>query len=409
LRCGTRDLADDYYPEATRRQRAKEAWNSWAERLHLPAVEADSARRSALTLKGLCYHPTGAFLAAATTSLPAQLGGVRNWDYRYAWLRDGALSARALVRLGSNEEAMQFIGWLAALFEKVPEADRVMPLYSVNGTELGVEAVLAQLPGYAGSRPVRVGNAALHQVQLDVFGPILDLMLELSQSGVVFDRRQLAVAEAMVGAVSRRWHEPDHGIWEVRIAPRHHVHSKAMCWMAADRAISLVEHMGGRPRDEWVALRETIREDVLQNGWDDKVGSFVVAYGVPELDASVLQVLSSGMLSPDDERARATLRAIEVALRDGPTVYRYRYDDGIAGHDAGFHLCTGWLIEAYVRSGRVDDAYDLFKQMLTLAGPTGLLSEGYDPRADRALGNFPQAYSHIAVIDSAWAIARWPG
>jgi trehalose-phosphatase len=408
LRCGTRDLDDDHHPEGTRRQRARDAWSSWVERLQLPAVEADSARRSALTLKALCYHPTGAFLAAATTSLPAQLGGVRNWDYRYAWLRDGALSARALVRLGSTEEAMQFIGWIEALFERAPEPDRVMPLYSVNGTELGVEAVLAQLPGYAGSRPVRVGNAALHQVQLDVFGPILDLMLELNQAGVVFDRRQLAVAEAMVGAVSRRWHEPDHGIWEVRIAPRHHVHSKAMCWMAVDRAIKLVERIDGRPRDEWVALRDEIRDDVFENGWDANVGSFVVAYGVPDLDASVLQVLSSGMLSPDDERARATLRAIEVALRDGPTVYRYRYDDGIAGHDSGFHLCTGWLIEAYVRSGRLDDGYDLFKQMLTLAGPTGLLSEGYDPHADRALGNFPQAYSHIAIIDAAYAISNWP-
>ena len=409
LRCGTRDLDDDYYPEATRRQRAKEAWSTWADRLHLPAVEADSARRSALTLKGLCYHPTGAFLAAATTSLPAQLGGVRNWDYRYAWLRDGALSARALVRVGSTEEALQFIGWLAALFEKVPDADRVMPLYSVNGHELGVEAVLAQLPGYAGSRPVRVGNAALHQVQLDVFGPVLDMMLELCQTGVVFDRRQLAVVEMMVGAVSRRWHEPDHGIWEVRIAPRHHVHSKVMCWMAVDRAISIIEHHGIPVRAEWSALRDEIKDDVLRNGWDDKVGSFVVAYGIAELDASVLQIVASGMLSPDDERARATLRAIEVALRDGPTVFRYRYDDGIAGHDSGFHLCTGWLIEAYVKSGRLDDAYDLFKQMLALAGPTGLLSEGYDPRADRALGNFPQAYSHIAIVDAAYTISRWPG
>jgi GH15 family glucan-1,4-alpha-glucosidase len=291
----------------------------------------------------------------------------------------------------------------------VPDADRIMPLYSVNGSELGVEAVLAQLPGYAGSRPVRVGNAALHQVQLDVFGPVLDLLYELCESGVVLDRRQIAVADMMVGAVSRRWREPDHGIWEVRIAPRHHVHSKVMCWMAVDRAIAITERTGGKARPEWIALREEIYNDVLQNGWDDKVGSFVVAYGVPELDASVLQIVSSGMLSADDERARATLRAIEVALRDGPTVFRYRYDDGIAGHDSGFHLCTGWLIEAYVRSGRLDDAYDLFKQMLTLAGPTGLLSEGYDPRADRALGNFPQAYSHIAVVDSAYAISRWPG
>jgi trehalose-phosphatase len=409
LRCGTRDLADDYYPEMVRRQRAKDAWSSWAERLHLPTIETDAARRSALTLKGLCYHPTGAFLAAATTSLPAHLGGVRNWDYRYAWLRDGALSARALVRVGSNEEAMQFIAWLAGVFEKVPDADRIMPLYTVTGSELGVEAVLAQLPGYAGSRPVRVGNAALHQVQLDVFGPVLDLMYELCLSGIVLDRRQLAVADMMVGAVSRRWHEPDHGIWEVRIAPRHHVHSKVMCWVAVDRAIAISAHNGVAARPEWTALRDEIRDDILLHGWDDKVGSFVVAYGVPELDASVLQLVSSGMLPAEDERARATLRAIEVALRDGPTVYRYRYDDGIAGHDSGFHLCTGWLIEAYVKAGRVDDAYDLFKQMLTLAGPTGLLSEGYDPRTDRALGNFPQAYSHIAVVDSAYAISRWPG
>jgi trehalose 6-phosphate phosphatase len=179
--------------------------------------------------------------------------------------------------------------------------------------------------------------------------------------------------------------------------------------MAVDRAIAINECNGGKARPEWIALREEIRDDILANGWDDKVGSFVVAYGVPDLDASVLQIVSSGMLSADDERARATLRAIEVALRDGPTVFRYRYDDGIAGHDSGFHLCTGWLIEAYVLSGRLDDAYDLFKQMLTLSGPTGLLSEGYDPRTDRALGNFPQAYSHIAVVDSAYAISRGGG
>jgi GH15 family glucan-1,4-alpha-glucosidase len=317
------------------------------------------------------------------------------------------MSARALVDLGSLDEATAFLRWVDRCIDGTGgHPERLHPLYTVAGQDLGPEAVIETLPGFAGSRPVRVGNAANRQVQLDVFGPIADLL------AAVADRRghvlptEWRVIEAMVEAVDRRWHEPDHGLWEARIAPRHHVYSKVMCWLTVDRAISLVQKHGGVDRPDWHELRERIAENVLTHGWHEKVGAYTVAYGDIDMDAASLWIGLSGLLDDDDPRFLATALKIEAELRSGPTVYRYRWDDGLPGREGGFHICTAWLVEAYLRTGRRADAEELFAQMIDCAGPTGLLPEQYDPEAERGLGNHPQAYSHLGLIRCALLLSR---
>jgi pentatricopeptide repeat protein len=271
----------------------------------------------------------------------------------------------------------------------------------VEGSDLGPEAVIDTLPGYAGSRPVRIGNAANRQLQLDVFGPIADLITAVAMSRGWVRDQEWRVIDAMVEAVSRRWHEPDHGLWEARLTPRHHVYSKVMCWVTVDRALRLAEKHGGGTRPEWSDLRDQIAANVLEYGWHEQAGAYTVAYGYPEMDASSLWVGLSGLLADDDPRFLSTLLAIEADLRSGPTVYRYKWDDGLPGREGGFHVCAAWMIEAYLRTGRRADAEELFEQMLDCAGPTGLLPEQYDPEAERGLGNHPQAYSHLGLIRCA--------
>jgi GH15 family glucan-1,4-alpha-glucosidase len=266
---------------------------------------------------------------------------------------------------------------------------------------LGAEAVIDTLPGYAGSRPVRVGNLANQQVQLDVFGPVVDLVVKLAEArGSITDQDWLMV-QAMAEAVARRWHEPDHGIWEERHAPRHHVYSKVMCWVTIDRAVKLAETYGRAIDPSWPVLRDTISNDVLKNGWKDEAQSFTTAYDDYDLDAASLHVGLSGLIDPTDERFQSTVTAIEAELRSGSTVYRYRRDDGLPGDEGGFHLCAAWMIEAYLLTGRRTEAEELFAQMVDAAGPTGLLPEEYDPVAERSLGNHPQAYSHLGLIRCA--------
>jgi trehalose 6-phosphate phosphatase len=362
--------------------------------------------RSALTLRGLVHRKTGAILAAATTSLPEEIGGVRNWDYRYCWLRDAALTARALVSLGSTTEAEAYLEWLHGVLDTVPGPERLHPLYTVQGGDLGAEAVIESLPGYAGSRPVRVGNLAGHQVQLDVFGPIVELISELAAARARLAERDWTVVEAMVTAVGRRWQEADHGIWEERHAPRHRVYSRVMCWVTVDRAITLAVRFGREVPEEWVVLRDCIAVDVLKNGWNDQVGAFTTAYDGDDLDAASLHVGLSGLVDPSDERFHSTVTAIEAELRRGSTVYRYRRDDGLPGDEGGFHLCAAWMIEAYLLTGRRTEAEELFGQLVDCAGPTGLLAEEYDPVAERSLGNHPQAYSHLGLIRCARLLAE---
>ena len=406
LRFGSENRAPHPLVLAERQARVEETWKEWAASLHVPSVAPREVVRSALTLRGLCHFPTGSILAAATTSLPEELGGVRNWDYRYCWLRDAAMSAQALVDLGSLSEAEAFLRWLDGCIERTGgHPERLHPLYTVDGLELGPEAVIDTLPGYAGSRPVRIGNAANRQIQLDVFGPIMDLQAAVvARRGTVRNQDWRRV-EAMVTAVERRWHDPDHGVWEARLAPRHHVFSKVMCWLTVDRALLVQARRDGTPRPSWVALRDEIRADVLEHGWNEEAGAYSVAYGNPEIDASSLWIGLSGLVPDDDPRFLATVLRVEEELRSGAVVYRYRWDDGLGGTEGGFHICTAWLIEAYVRTGRRNDAEELFQQMLDTAGPTGLLPEQYDPMAERGLGNHPQAYSHLGLIRAALVLS----
>jgi trehalose 6-phosphate phosphatase len=406
LRCGTGNLEASLVPETQRRTQNRRYWGEWVGSLRLPPLETDLVRRSALVLKALCHGPTGAFAAAASSSLPEHLGGVRNWDYRYGWIRDSAMAAEALVRLGSLGEAMHYLDWVLGVMEKSPAPEQLRPVYTVTGHELGIEAEIAELPGYAGSRPVRVGNAASVQLQLDVFGPLAQLVVLLQERGAPLSPSHWKLVQGIVTAVEKRWHEPDHGIWEIRGPRRHFVHSKVMCWQAVDRAITLARRYLGREMEEWRGLRDRIAADVLERGWKPKLGAFAAAYDGTDLDAASLQVGLSGLLPPDDERFLRTLEAVERYLREGPTVYRYRYDDGLPGSEGGFHLCTSWLVDAYLLTGRRADAEELFGQLVSLAGPTGLFSEEYDPRTRTALGNHPQAYSHLALIRNAVNLSR---
>ncbi|WP_278260471.1 trehalose-phosphatase [Nocardia sp. AG03] len=415
LRCGTADLTPSMTPEPQRRQLAEQYWSQWAAGLQLPPLKPDLMKRSALTLRGLVHRPSGSILAAATTSLPEDIGGVRNWDYRYCWLRDASLTAQALVTLGSLTEAEEFLDWVHKVLATLPGPERLHPLYTIYGETLPPEAVIDLLPGYAGSRPVRVGNAANMQVQLDVFGPIVDLITtmahERERQGATSPAKALPDADwelvhAMVSAVRRRWTEPDHGIWEIRGNPRHHVYSKVMGWLTIDRALTLAERFDRRPDPEWAELRDVIAEEVKAKGWNEQVQSYTAAYDGTDLDAATLHIGLSGLIDPADPRFAATVVATEAELRSGATVYRYHHDDGLPGGEGGFHLCAAWLVEAYLLIGRRSDAEALFAQLVAAAGPTGLLSEEYDPVAERSLGNHPQAYSHLGLLRCAQLLSQ---
>jgi len=401
LRYGSGNLRNSVLREQDRRRQTERFWAGWAGTLRAPAEQGTLVRRSALVLKALCHGPSGAIVAAATTSLPEQLGGVRNWDYRYCWPRDSALSAAALLRLGNTGTAMKLLNWLVEVVFASDSPDRLRPIYEVDGRSLGPEAEIGDLAGYGGSRPVRVGNAAASQVQLDVFGPIVDLVALLAEQGAPVTPESWRLVEAMVEAVRLRWREPDHGIWEVRGPRRHHVHSKVMCWHAVDRAMVVAEYVRGRAHPDWAALRDEIGRDVVVQGWNERLGSFTGTYGGTQLDAAVLHIGLTGMLAPTDPRFISTVAAVEKDLRDGPVVYRYREDDGLPGIEGGMHICTFWLVEAMALVGRFEEAKELFNAAVGLAGPTGMLSEEYEPHLKLALGNIPQAYSHLGLIGAA--------
>lgn len=406
LRYGSGSLRELSNPAADRLQLTKSYWSAWADRLVLPRVAPDFVARGALVLKALCYGPTGAISAAGTTSLPEHIGGVRNWDYRYCWLRDAAMSAATLVKLGSTTEAMEYLDWLLGIVDHSESPERLSPLYGVAGEALGTEGEVGELSGYCGSRPVRVGNSAARQVQLDVFGPNVELVALLSERDAPLSSDHWRLVEAMVHAVQKRWHEPDHGIWEIRKPRRHHVHSKVMCWMTVDRAIHVANRFLDRDREDWRELRDQIASDLLENGYKSNVSAFTAAYDGEDLDASSLVVGLSGLLPPEDERFRSTVAAVADALAEGPTVYRYRADDGLPGVEGGFFICASWLIDAYVLLGERKKATELFEISLDLIGPTWSLSEQYDPATGRALGNVPQAYSYIGLIENAIRLSR---
>lgn len=403
LRYGTASMKE-LAPEPQRREQNRRFWSGWAGSLSLPAVATEAVKRSALVIKALCHGPTGAIAAAATTSLPEQLGGQRNWDYRFCWPRDAALAAAALVRLGNTGHALKLLDWMLTVVDEHESPERLRPLYTVSGRELPPEGELGHLCGYGGSRPVRIGNAAASQVQLDVFGPIVDLAAMLAERGAPVAPDHWRLVRAMVRAVETRWQEPDHGIWEMRQERRHHVHSKLNCWHTVRRALVVEESLSGTRSADWVRLEQTIAADVLTNGWNERVGAFTGAYGHDYMDAAVLQIGLLGLLPTDDPRWAATVEKIDAALRSGPTLLRYAIDDGLPGQEGGFLICAGWMVEALVTLGRASEAEARFADLLALLKAPGILTEQWDHPHGIALGNIAQAYSHLALINAAIAI-----
>jgi trehalose-phosphatase len=411
LRLGTTGLRPPLIPEPARREATKNFWSAWAKPLKLPSLHTELVKRSALVLKSLCYGPTGAICAAGTASLPEQLGGVRNWDYRFCWVRDAAMSAAALVRLGSIGHALKYLDWLGGILEDIDTPEKLRPLYTVRGQELGPEGEISGLSGYGDSRPVRVGNGAAQQVQLDVFGVVADLIALLAEAGAPLTPEHWRMLEQMIRAVSMRWIEPDHGIWEIRGPMRHHVHSKVMCWHTVARAINAREAAGESVDPGDRTLADTIKADVLAKGVfplsslltphsSSSSGPFTVAYNEPAVDAACLTIGLTGMVAPNDPRFLAIVLAVEKDLYENGTVLRYRCDDGLPGVEGGFHLCTGWLIEALHLVGRKDEARALLDQYAKQCGPLGLYAEERCTITGRSLGNYPQAYSHLALINA---------
>jgi GH15 family glucan-1,4-alpha-glucosidase len=383
-------------------------WKEWTRKGRSEGPWSEVIARSLITLKALTYGPTGGIVAAPTTSLPEQIGGQRNWDYRYCWVRDATLSLLALMNAGYYEEAQAWRDWLTRAVAGRPEQMEVM--YGVAGERRLTEWEIPWLPGFAGSKPVRVGNAAHSQLQLDVFGEVMDTLHQGRRGGLAATESGWDVQIALLEHLEKIWRGPDHGIWEVRTAPQHFTYSKAMVWVAFDRAIKSAEMFGlPGPVAHWRAVREKIRADVLAHGWSAKRNSFVRTYDGDHLDASLLLLAPVGFLKPEDPRYRGTVEAIERHLLADGLVLRYdtfRSDDGLPAGEGAFLACSFWLADAFLLLGRRQDAERLFKHLVSLCNDVGLLSEEYDPRAKRHLGNFPQAFSHVALINTAFNLTR---
>jgi GH15 family glucan-1,4-alpha-glucosidase len=383
-------------------------WTEWASRDESRGEWADAVLRSLITLKALTYAPTGGIVAAPTTSLPEQLGGARNWDYRFCWLRDATLTLLALMNAGYYDEARAWRDWLLRAAAGAPSQLQIM--YGLAGERRLTEFEVPWLPGYENSLPVRIGNAAHAQLQLDVIGEVMDA-LHQARCGELNPREaDWAFQRALLEHLAMIWDRPDEGIWEVRGGPRHFTHSKVMAWVAVDRGIRAIESHGLEgPFDRWRELRRTIHAEVCERGFNREIGSFVQSYGSRELDASLLLLATMGFLPPSDPRIRGTVEAIERRLLVDGFVLRYDTAAGVDGLPVGegaFLACSFWLADAYVLMGRMGDARQLFERLLTLRNDVGLLAEEYDTKACRLVGNFPQAFSHIALVNTAHNIAR---
>jgi GH15 family glucan-1,4-alpha-glucosidase len=385
-----------------------EWWRGWGDRLTYKGNWQDEVRRSLMVLKALTFAPTGGIVAAPTTSLPEHLGSVRNWDYRYCWLRDAAFTLWALSIGGYSEEARAWRNWLLRAAAGNPEQLQV--LYGVTGESHLIEQTLDWLPGYAGSVPVRIGNAAVDQFQLDVFGEVIDAFHLARGVGIESDQFAWALERHLVEFVVEHWQDPDEGIWEMRGPKRQFTHSKVLAWVALDRAVRAVEKFGLEgPVDEWRRLRTRIHRDVCKNGFDRERNTFVQSYGSKELDASLLMIPLVHFLPATDPRMRGTIDAIRKELvRDG-FVLRYRTDetdDGLPPGEGTFLPCTFWLVDNLALIGEIDQATRLFEQLLSLRNDVGLLAEEWDPVAKRQLGNFPQAMTHVGLVNSAFNLDR---
>jgi GH15 family glucan-1,4-alpha-glucosidase len=382
---------------------AEAFWAKWASAFTVKGEWAGDMLRSLLTLKGLAHRKTGGIVAAATTSLPEMIGGPRNWDYRYCWLRDATFTLYALMNSGFLEEAKAWRQWLLRAAAGAPSDLQIM--YGVAGERRLAEYELDHLPGYENSRPVRIGNAASGQVQLDVYGEVLDAMYAARKAGAPVVEADWMLERALVEHLETIWDQPDDGIWEVRGGRQHFTHSKVMAWVAFDRAVRSMEEFDLEgPLGRWRELRANIHAEVCDKGFDPERNTFVQAYGGRALDASLLLIPMVGFLPPEDSRVRGTLAAIEAGLlRDGLVL---RYDtgaptDGLPPGEGAFLACSFWLVDNYVLQDRRKDARNLFKRLLSLRNDVGLLAEEYDPAARRQLGNFPQAFSHLALVNSA--------
>ena len=384
-------------------------WREWNDacELKLPAESRDVVQRSLMVLKALTYAPTGGIVAAPTTSLPESIGSVRNWDYRYCWLRDATLTLLALLTAGYVDEAAQWRAWLLRAVAGDPADIQIM--YGVAGERRLTEFELPWLSGYESSAPVRVGNAASEQVQIDVFGELMDALYQARGHGLPIEQSAWSLQKLLLEYLEGIWERPDEGIWEIRGERRHFVHSKVMAWVAFDRAVRSVETQGMEgPVDRWRAIRDAIHSDVCEHGYDAELGSFTQSYGSKELDASLLLIPLVGFLPATDSRVRGTIDAVERGLVEHGFVLRYRTrESGVDGLPAGegvFLPCSFWLVDCLELLGRHDEAHALFERLLSLANDVGLLSEEYDPVAGRLLGNFPQAFTHLALVNSAFNV-----
>jgi GH15 family glucan-1,4-alpha-glucosidase len=375
-------------------------WTSWAEQHPgYDGVHAELARRSALVLQGLTYKPTGAVLAAATTSLPATIGGDANWDYRYAWLRDLSLTSQSLWIAACPDEASQYLRFLADAAGRPSAGSRVQIMYAVDGRRQLPEHELGRLEGFRGSTPVRIGNAAWDQDQLDVMGEVLDMAHRFADQLTRLDERTRRLLVWLANEAASTWKSPDAGMWEARDEQRQYLTSKVMCWVALDRAVELAPLLGDEADPaHWSSVRDEIRATVLERGWNADVGAFTGAFDSDRLDASVLLLPLVGFLSADDERMRATIEAVEQGLvRDG-LVYRWHGDTN------GFVLCSYWLVECLALAGEVDRAGQLFDQLTGRSTDLGLFAEQIDPDTGEQTGNFPQAFSHVGLINAAYRL-----
>ncbi len=386
-------------------------WTKWAEAFKSSDPWGDAVLRSLLTLKALAHWETGGIVAAPTTSLPEQLGGPRNWDYRFCWLRDATFTLYALIGAGILDEAKAWHEWLLRAVAGSPNDLQIV--YGVAGDRRLEEYELPWLPGYEGAKPVRIGNGAVKQLQLDVYGEVLDAFYVARRAGLSTSDATWALESALLLHLEKIWREPDAGIWEVRGGPRHFTHSKVMAWVAFDRAVRSIEEFGlDGPLERWRDVRSQIHAEVCEHGYDAKQNAFVQSFGESTLDASLLLVPIVGFLPPDDPRVQGTVAAIERKLvRDG---FVLRYDtgtevDGLPPGEGAFLACSFWLVDNYVLLGRHDEARALFERLLSLRNDVGLLAEEYDPHERRQLGNFPQAFSHLALINAAHSLSTWEG
>jgi len=384
-------------------------WRDWIGQCTYEGRWGEAVHQSLMVLKAMTYDPTGGIVAAPTTSLPELIGGVRNWDYRYCWLRDATFALDALIENGFIDEARAWRRWLLRAVAGDPDDLQIM--YGPAGERRLLEYEVPWLSGYEGSRPVRIGNGASTQFQLDVYGEVMDVLNEARRHHLEQDENSWALQSALLANLERRWREPDEGIWEVRGGRRHFTHSKVMAWVAFDRGVKAIEEFGHEgPLERWRAARDEIHGEVLERGFDEKLNTFVQSYDSKRLDASLLTIPLVGFLPPDDPRVLGTLDAIRKELFVDGFVNRYSHDeeavDGLPPGEGAFFLCSFWFVDNLALVGEVDEAVELFERLLALRNELGLLAEEYDVKLGRQVGNFPQAFSHIGLISTAMALDR---